>query len=115
MKKLKLLITVLALFVVMFVFEGCKKDENPATDCSAQLETASKCKATLPDCGGDKIKNSTQCLGVNSDGVTRCKNPTLFPCGYCNKHQEQWNGSCPNETKNACGYCDDHKDQYTGD
>jgi len=102
----------LLIFAVIFIFVGCKKNDDPTTDCLTQLEVASKCKAVLPDCGGEKLKTSVRCLGTNADGKNRCNKSTLSPCGFCSTHESQWNGSCPIQTKNACGYCDDHTNHY---
>jgi len=109
-------IIIILILAVTFVFVGCKKSDDPTSpthnDCLTQLESASKCKATLPDCGGERLKTSVRCLGTNADGKTRCSRSTLSPCGFCNTHDGQWNGTCPIETKNACGYCDEHTEQY---
>jgi len=106
---------IILVFAVTFAFVGCKKSDAPTSpthnDCLTQLESASKCKATLPDCGGEQLKNSVRCLGKNVNQA-RCNNNTRNSCGYCHLHTSQWNGTCPNETKNACGYCDEHTEQY---
>jgi hypothetical protein len=107
----------LCFFAVMFLFVGCKKDDDPTNttpaDCVTQLETPVKCKATLPDCDGEQLKVSVQCLGKTTSNA-RCKNNTKNPCGYCYLHTDQWDGNCPNMTNNACGYCEEHTDQYSG-
>jgi len=106
---------ILLVFAVTFLFVGCKKSDDPTssthTDCATQLEVAINCKAVLPDCDGEQLKNSVRCLGKNVNQA-RCNNNTKNPCEYCYLHTSQWNGACPNQTKNACGYCDEHKEQY---
>ena len=109
MKKISLVI----ILAVMLVFAGCKKDEPTKIDCNSKLETAVKCKATLPNCDGEQFSKSVQCLGKTTTNV-RCKNNTMNKCGFCYLHINQnIDNKCPLETYNACGYCDDHKDQYS--
>lgn len=111
MKKISLLV----LFVLIFVFVGCKKSDTtePTNSiCATQIETSSRCNGVLTPCDGEQLKNSVQCLGKTTSNV-RCNNKTKNACGYCHLHTAQWNSRCPIETRNACGYCNDHKDQYT--
>ena len=108
-------ISLFLFFLVVFVFVGCNKDEEPASptnsDCTTKLQTASKCKAILPECVGAGTGKQMICLGKTNSGA-RCSRTVSDICGFCWQHVTQNDGTCPNETENACGYCDDHTDQY---
>ena len=105
----------LVFFALIFLFVGCKKDEEPKSSihihCLEQLDTASKCQAILPECAGAGTGKQMFCLGKTNAGV-RCSRTVSDVCGFCWQHTSQNDGTCPNETTNACGYCNDHTDQY---